>query len=127
MSMPAKSKANRAKSTKRAPGPRRAFSAQEKCQAVLSVWTGQRKPVEVQKELEINYALLSQWQNTAMEAMLAVFEPRVRKEEDRPPALDPKLEKFLARKVRQRAAKCSRMQQRLMTLQGPASKKPKRG
>lgn len=106
--------------------PRRTFSAQEKVEAVLSLWMGRRKPVEVQREMGIHYTLLSNWQNVAMEAMLTVFEPRVRQEEDRPPALSPKLEKLLKRKLRQREAKGTRIQQRLMSAASPKEKAGKR-
>src|SRR4030042_974274 len=44
-------------------------TAEEKCRAVLSVWTERRKPGEVCRELGVAWSLLSQWQERAMEGM----------------------------------------------------------
>jgi len=45
-------------------------TAEEKCRAVLSVWTERRKPGEVCRELGVAWTLLNQWQERAMEGML---------------------------------------------------------
>src|SRR5208337_3279734 len=42
-------------------------TAEEKCRAVLSVWTERRKPGEVCQELGVAWSLLNQWQERAME------------------------------------------------------------
>jgi len=52
-------------------------TAEEKCRAVLSVWTERRKPGEVCRELGVTWTLLSQWQERAMEGMLLALEPRI--------------------------------------------------
>jgi transposase-like protein len=91
----------------------RQFSAKEKSEAVLSIWTEKRKPSEVYRELGITYAMLSQWQEQALLGMLTGLEPRVRKEEDRGPALNPKLRKLLGKKALEREGKLSKVQQRL--------------
>ncbi len=52
-------------------------TAEQKCRAVLSVWTERRKPGEVCRELGIAWNLLNQWQERAMEAMLLALQPRV--------------------------------------------------
>lgn len=96
---------------------RRVFSAQEKVEAVLSVWSERRKPREVCKEMQISWTMLSQWQDVALSAMLVALEPRVRKEEERGPALGPKLEKLLQKKLRQKQAGLSKVEQRLIKIQ----------
>ena len=74
-------------------------SAREKGQAVLAVWTGRRRPSEICRELSIPANLLQQWQERAMEGLLGALEPRTRRQEDRGPLLDPRMEKLLGRKL----------------------------
>ena len=57
------------------------FSAQEKCEAVLAVWTERRRPSAICRELEINWAQLNQWQDQALEGMLKALEGRRRLDE----------------------------------------------
>ncbi|MCD4655314.1 DUF1565 domain-containing protein [bacterium] len=45
---------------------------EEKCQAILSVWTEHRMPSEICREMGIQCAVLNQWQQRAMRGM-AVF------------------------------------------------------
>ena len=52
-------------------------TAEEKCRAVLSVWTERRKPGEVCRELGVAWGLLNQWQGRAMEGMLMALQPRI--------------------------------------------------
>jgi transposase-like protein len=52
-------------------------TAEEKCRAVLSVWTEKRKPGEVCQELGVAWNLLNQWQERAMEGMLMALQSRV--------------------------------------------------
>ena len=52
-------------------------TAEEKCRAVLSVWTERRKPGEICRELGVGWSLLNQWQERAMEGMLSALQPRV--------------------------------------------------
>ena len=98
---------------------RRVYSAREKCQAVLALWTGQRRPSEICRELNIPSNLLSGWQERAMEGMLQAMEPRSRRQEERGPILAPRMEKLLERKV-------ARMESRLARLVKPraAPEKP---
>jgi len=62
---------------------------EEKCRAVLSVWTERRKPGEVCRELGVAWGILQQWQDRAMEGMLLALQPRVPVE--RGLALSPRL------------------------------------
>lgn len=100
--------------------PRRAtsqFSARERAQAVLSIWTERRRPSEVCRELGVTGTLLSQWQDRALGAILAAMEPRTRPAQARPPALSEKLLKLLSRQERQQAGKLSRLEKRLEQIQ----------
>ena len=74
-------------------------SAQQKCQAVLALWTGLRRPAEVCRELGVPSNLLQAWQERAMEGMLKALEPRTRRQEDRGPILADRLQKMLERKT----------------------------
>lgn len=74
-------------------------SAREKCQAVLSLWTGRRRPSEICREMEVPSNLLNSWQERAMEGMLGALEPRTRRQEDRGPMLAPRMERLLERKM----------------------------
>jgi transposase-like protein len=78
-------------------------TAEEKCRAVLSVWTERRKPGEVCRELGVTWALLSQWQARAMEGMLLALQPRVPVEKT--VALSPRLAVLLGRKSKGGAMK----------------------
>ncbi len=74
------------------------YSAQEKAQAVLRVWTERCKPVEVCRALNINWITFEQWQHRAMEGMLQALEPRVKLTEGR--TLSPRLQALLARRLK---------------------------
>jgi hypothetical protein len=94
------------------------YTAQQKCRAVLSVWTERRKPGEVCRELGVGWSLLSQWQERAMEGMLLALEPRmtVRREV----ALNPRLAVLLERKIKEGAMK--KLERRLVRLQESPAK-----
>jgi hypothetical protein len=71
-------------------------TAQEKCQAVLALWTERRKPGEVCREMGVAWGVLQQWQDRAMEGMLLALQPRVQVE--RGVALSPRLAVLLEKK-----------------------------
>lgn len=75
-------------------------TAQQRAEAVLSIWSERRRPRELIKQMSINANVLSQWQHRAMAAMLKALEPR-KMDQEQGPALSPRLEKLLARKVGQ--------------------------
>ncbi len=52
-------------------------TAEEKCRAVLSVWTERRNPGEICRELGVAWGILNQWQERAMEGMLLALQPRI--------------------------------------------------
>jgi transposase-like protein len=71
-------------------------TAEEKCQAVLTLWTERRKPAEVCREMGVAWGVLQQWQDRAMEGMLLALQPRVQVE--RGVALSPRLAVLLEKK-----------------------------
>jgi transposase-like protein len=73
------------------------YTAEEKCRAVLSVWTERRTPGEVCRELGVAWTVLNQWQERAMEGMLLALQPRVPKME-KTVALNARLAVLLERK-----------------------------
>jgi transposase-like protein len=93
-------------------------TAEERCRAVLSVWTERRKPGEVCRELGVTWNLLNQWQDQAMEGMLLALQPRVSVE--KVVALNPRLAVLLERKNKGGAMKG--LERRLARLQGSPAK-----
>ena len=88
-------------------------TAEEKCRAVLSVWTERRKPGEVCRELGVDWGMLKQWQDRAMEGMLLALQPRVQVE--RGVALSPRLAVLLKKS---QAGMMKRLDKRLKKVQG---------
>jgi hypothetical protein len=98
-------------------------SAREKAQAVLAWWTERRRPSEICREMKITGTVLSQWQERAMEGILAALEPRTRTAQEQKPALPAKVERLLARKTSSEAP--TRLARRLTALvQAKESEKP---
>jgi transposase-like protein len=89
-------------------------TAEQKCRAVLSVWTERRKPGEVCRELGVAWSLLNQWQERAMEGMLLALQPRISVMEKRV-ALNSRLAVLLERKSKGGAMKG--LERRLARLQ----------
>src|SRR4030065_677288 len=71
-------------------------TAEEKCQAVLTLWTERRRPGEVCREMGVSWGILKQWEDRAMEGMLLALQPRVQVE--RGGALRPRLAVLLEKK-----------------------------
>jgi hypothetical protein len=88
-------------------------TAEEKCQAVLTLWTERRKPGEICREMGVAWNVLQQWQDRAMEGMLLALQPRVPVE--RGVALSPRLAVLLEKKSR--AGLLRGMDKRLKRLQ----------
>jgi transposase-like protein len=86
---------------------------EEKCRAVLLVWTERRKPGEVCRELGVDWGVLQQWQDRAMEGMLLALQPRLPVE--RGLALSSRLAVLLKRS---QAGVMKRLDKRLKRLQG---------
>ena len=88
-------------------------TAEEKCQAVLGLWTERRKPGEICREMGVAWGMLNQWQDRAMEGMLLALQPRAQVE--RRVALSPRLAVLLEKKSR--AGMIKGLDRRLKTLQ----------
>jgi transposase-like protein len=86
---------------------------EEKCRAVLLVWTERRKPGEICRELGVDWGILQQWQDRAMEGMLLALQPRLQVE--RGVALSPRLAVLLKKS---QAGMMKRLDKRLKKLQG---------
>ncbi len=95
-------------------------TAQEKCQAVLTLWTERRKPGELCREMGVAWGVLQQWQDRAMEGMLLALQPRVRVE--RGVALSPRLAVLLEKKSQ--AGLMQGLDRRLKKLQGSLKTSP---
>lgn len=91
---------------------RKVYSAQEKCQAVLSMWTQNRKPGSITKELGISWTLLNHWQQVAMQGMLTALSPRLESEE-KSSILPPKLQKLLETQLLKKQTKLEKRLQKL--------------
>ena len=90
-------------------------TAEEKCRAVLSVWTERRKPGEICRELGVAWGILNQWQERAMEGMLLALQPRILVTE-KTVALNSRLAVLLERKSKRGGMKG--LERRLARLQG---------
>jgi transposase-like protein len=89
-------------------------TAEEKCRAVLSLWTEKRKSVEICRELGVRWDILNKWQERAMEAMLLALQPRIPIEKD--VALSRRVAVLLERKSKTVFTKA--LERRLVRLQG---------
>lgn len=98
------------------------YNAQQRAQAVLSIWTERRRPREVCQELAIRPAVLAHWEKRALAAMLQALESPRRLEPG--PALSPKLERLLARQALQQKGRMAKLEKRLAKLQEPKSPPP---
>jgi transposase-like protein len=83
------------KPIKRQPTPN--YTATEKAQAVLAVWTERCKAAEVCRQMQINCMTFHHWQNRAMEGMLQALESRVNLAKGE--VLSPRLQALLHKRV----------------------------
>src|ERR1700693_1828273 len=98
------------------------YNAQQRAQAVLSIWTERRRPGEVCHDLGISPAVLAHWEKWGLAAMLKALESQTRLEPG--PALSPKLERLLARQALQQKGRMAKLEKRLVKLQEPKSPPP---
>lgn len=102
---------------------RRVFTAEEKVKAVLAVWSERRTITEMSREMDVCYAQLSKWQNLAMEAMLSALESK--REQEKAPALNLRLEKLLERKSSSRKGASGREVKRAQNLKDSTQNREK--
>ena len=91
------------------------YNAQQRAQAVLSIWTERRRPGEVWQDLGISPAVLSHWEKRALAARTRL-EPGA--------ALSPKLERLVARQAVQQKGRMAKLEKRLAKLQEPKAPPP---
>ena len=94
---------NTARTVKPQARARRRFTATEKCQAVLQIWTEKSTPSQLAKELGLTWALLMQWQDLAMSGMLSALEPK-NHQCPKPSPLSVRLQQLLDKKTTARPA-----------------------
>ena len=98
------------------------YNAQQRVQAVLSIWSERRRPGEVCRELSISSAVLWAWEKRALAAMLKALDSQTRLEPG--PALSPKLERLLVSQALQQKGHMARLEKRLVKLQEPKAQPP---
>ncbi len=98
------------------------YNAQQRAQAVLSIWSERRRPGEVCQDLGISPAVLSTWEKRALAAMLKALDSQTRLEAG--PVLSPKLERLLARQAFQQKGRMAKLEKRLARLQEPKALPP---
>lgn len=101
---------------------RTVHSAQQKCQAVLALWTGRRRPTEICREMNVPANLIMGWQERALEGMLRALEPRTRRTEDRGPILADRLQRMLERKATLLSSRMARLNNIGRPPKGPPEK-----
>jgi transposase-like protein len=98
------------------------YHAQQRVQAVLSIWSERRRTREVCRELGIHPSALYAWERRALQAMFQALEPATR--QDPGPALSPKLERLLQRQALQQKGRMAKLEKRLAKLQEPKAPPP---
>jgi len=53
----------------------RTYSAKEKSQAVLSLWSGRRSAASLMKAMDVPWAVLNHWEKRALTGMLSALDP----------------------------------------------------
>jgi hypothetical protein len=108
-----KTATNNDKPQKKNRTPTPLHTAQDKVQAVLAVWTERCKPIDVCRQLNINWITFQQWQRRAMEGMLQALENRINLSKGE--ALSPRLRTLLQQQ--QRTLNPARLSNRLEQIQ----------
>jgi transposase-like protein len=91
--------------------PRRVFDPQQKIIAVLSIWSERRTTAQLCQEMDINPALLGQWQNLAIEGMLRALDPKQR---EPLPLINHRLSRLIEKKL---AGSTGKLDKRLRAIQ----------
>ena len=71
------------------------YSAREKIQAVLSLWSGRRNASALMKELHVPWGLLNSWEKRALMGMLTALDPTWKQPEEGQVRLPNRLEKLM--------------------------------
>jgi transposase-like protein len=73
----------------------RVFSAKEKAEAVLALWSGRRTTSALSKELEVPWAILNGWEKRALSGMLTALDPNWKQADQEQPSLPARVEKLI--------------------------------
>jgi transposase-like protein len=82
----------------------RVYSAKEKAEALLALWSGRRSISALMKELEAPWAILNGWEKRALTGMLSALDPTWKKSAEGQPTLPARLEKLIEQTVNPTAA-----------------------
>jgi transposase-like protein len=85
----------------------RVYSAKEKTQAVLALWSGRRNTAALTKELDVPWAILNTWEKRALTGMLTALDPTWKQAEEAPLSLPNRLEKLIEQTLKPAAAPAS--------------------
>jgi len=78
----------------------RVFSAKEKTQAVLALWSGRRSPSALTRELDVPWAIINTWEKRALTGMLTALDPTWKQAEEGQPTLPRRLEKLIGQTLK---------------------------
>jgi hypothetical protein len=78
----------------------REFSAKQKAQAVLALWSGRRSPSALTKELGVPWAAINTWEKRALSGMLTALDPTWKQTAEEQPSLPRRVEKLIEQTVR---------------------------
>ena len=74
---------------------KRSFTAEQKCRAVLSLWSSNQSALAICRDQGISYNQLDKWQMQAFEAMVEALKPKAK--ESNQTVLSPMIQRLLAR------------------------------
>ena len=78
----------------------RVYSAKEKTQAVLALWSGRRSPSALTRELEVPWAVINTWEKRAFTGMLTALDPTWKQAEEEHPSLPRRLERLIGQTLK---------------------------
>ena len=73
----------------------RTFSAKEKSQAVLSLWSGRRNAASLMKELGVAWGVVNSWEKRALSGMLSALDPLWKQPEEEQLRLPSRVERLM--------------------------------
>ena len=80
------------------------FSAKEKAQAVLALWSGRRNPSTLTRELEVPWAIINIWEKRALSGMLTALDPTWKQAQEEQPTLPIRVERLIEQTLNPTAA-----------------------
>jgi hypothetical protein len=73
----------------------RVYSAKEKSQAVLSLWSGRRNASRLTKELGVAWGVLNSWEKRALSGIMTALDPTWKRPEEGPVGLPCRVERLM--------------------------------